>query len=321
MKLPAASKTTTGGAAIASSSGGSVSGRCRTQTLSSASMAMLDAAPSFIPSGTVGHAGSTSKTGRPRPCCAAAPADIADPDSQAGAAAASAATTDARKTARGKRLRCMVASHGPDIIKALPTRNDTTVAPGGKRRVDTPERIRNHRGLQGGEMPEIGRKRLIVCLVGICLAAASVAAAQTADEWEPVTAERLLDPQDGDWMSYRRTYDVTGFSPLDQINRSNVGDLRLVWAYSMRDVTGWVPTPVVANGLMYVSEGSGRVTAFDVVSGDVAWVHTRSYPTSSGRRRSCGTGACRSTATRSTGARRTPRWSPSTPAPGSSAGK
>ena len=127
-------------------------------------------------------------------------------------------------------------------------------------------------------MPEIGRKRLIVGLVGICLVAASVATAQPEVEWEPVTAERLLDPEDGDWMSYRRTYDVKGFSPLDQINRSNVGDLQLVWAYSMRDVTGWVPTPVVANGLMYVSEGSGRVTAFDVVSGDVAWQHTRSYP-------------------------------------------
>ena len=79
-------------------------------------------------------------------------------------------------------------------------------------------------------------------------------------------------------MSYRRTYDVTGFSPLDQINRDNVGELRLVWAWSMRDGSRWVPTPIVANGLMYVAEGSGRVTAFDVVSGDVAWVHTRSYP-------------------------------------------
>ena len=127
-------------------------------------------------------------------------------------------------------------------------------------------------------MPEIGRKRLIMCLVGIHLAVGSVAMGQPAVEWEPVTAERLLDPEDGDWMSYRRTYDVTGFSPLDQIDRSNVSDLRLVWAYSMRDVTGWVPTPVVANGLMYVSEGSGRVTAFDVVSGDVAWQHQRNYP-------------------------------------------
>ncbi len=127
-------------------------------------------------------------------------------------------------------------------------------------------------------MRVIGLKRFAMCLVGICLAVGGIATAQPAGEWEPVTADRLLDPEDGDWMSHRRIYDVTGFSPLDQIDRSNVSDLRLVWAYSMPDVTGWVPTPVVANGLMYVSEGSGRVPAFDVVSGDVAWLNKRSYP-------------------------------------------
>ena len=31
--------------------------------------------------------------------------------------------------------------------------------------------------------------------------------AQPAVEWEPITADRLLDPEDGDWLSYRRTYD------------------------------------------------------------------------------------------------------------------
>ncbi|MGE0159720.1 MAG: pyrroloquinoline quinone-dependent dehydrogenase [Gemmatimonadales bacterium] len=97
-------------------------------------------------------------------------------------------------------------------------------------------------------------------------------------DWQPVTAERLLAPQDGDWMSYRRTYDVTGFSPLAQIDRDNVDELRLVWAYSVNDVTRWVPTPVVANGIMYVAEGSGRVLAFDAANGDVLWIHTREYP-------------------------------------------
>ena len=109
----------------------------------------------------------------------------------------------------------------------------------------------------------------------------AVAGQRIEAAWEPVTAERLLEPRDGDWMNYRRTYDVTGFSPLDRIDRGNVAGLRLVWASSMRDGNSnhrWVPTPIVANGLLYVSEGSGRVTAFDAVSGDVVWAHTRSYP-------------------------------------------
>ena len=129
-------------------------------------------------------------------------------------------------------------------------------------------------------MRDGGRGRFVlVCLVGVLLIQTDAARGQSPDRaWEPITEERLLNPEDGDWTSYRRTYDVTGFSPLDQINRDNVGGLRLAWAWSMRDNSRWVPTPIVANGLMYVSEGSGRVTAFDVASGEVAWAHTRSYP-------------------------------------------
>ena len=129
-------------------------------------------------------------------------------------------------------------------------------------------------------MREPGRGRFVlVCLTAFPMLWAGSARGQADDAgWEPVTEERLLAPEDGDWMNYRRTYDVTGFSPLDAIDRDNVSDLRLVWSWSMRDNSRWVPTPIVANGLMYVSEGSGRVTAFDVESGDVAWVHARSYP-------------------------------------------
>jgi alcohol dehydrogenase (cytochrome c) len=106
----------------------------------------------------------------------------------------------------------------------------------------------------------------------------SGAARSSLPEWEPVTEARLLSPEDGDWMSYRRTYDVTGFSPLDEIDRSNVDELRLVWAFSVNDNNRWVPTPIVANGRMYVSEGSGRVLAFDAATGDVLWIHERTYP-------------------------------------------
>ena len=128
-------------------------------------------------------------------------------------------------------------------------------------------------------MPQIGLGRLILCLVGTCLAAGGAATAQPAAEWEPVTADRLLAPEDGDWMSYRRTYDVTGFSPLDQINRSNVGDLRLVWSYSMRDVTGWGPDADRRQRadvrVGKAAAGSPRSTSCRATS---RWVHTRSYP-------------------------------------------
>ena len=93
-----------------------------------------------------------------------------------------------------------------------------------------------------------------------------------------INEARLADPQPEDWVNYRRTYDVTAFSPLTEINRDTVADLRLVWAYTMNDSARWVATPIVANGLMYVAEGSGRVVAFDAVTGEIVWAHTRTYP-------------------------------------------
>ncbi|HEY8519428.1 MAG TPA: PQQ-binding-like beta-propeller repeat protein [Gammaproteobacteria bacterium] len=125
-------------------------------------------------------------------------------------------------------------------------------------------------GIEGG-------KAGALCAALLASAAGAAQAQQPAD-FAPVTAERLLAPEPGDWMHYRRTYDVTAFSPLTQINRDNVAQLRPVWTYTMRDNSRWVPTPIVANGLMYVAEGSGRVVAFDVTTGELAWAHVRTYP-------------------------------------------
>jgi alcohol dehydrogenase (cytochrome c) len=81
----------------------------------------------------------------------------------------------------------------------------------------------------------------------MALIATGIAAAQTGD-FPPITNDRLHDPEPGDWLSYRRSYDVTAFSPLTDINRQTVNELRLVWAYTMRDNSRWVATPIVANG-------------------------------------------------------------------------
>ena len=68
-----------------------------------------------------------------------------------------------------------------------------------------------------------------------------------------------------------------GFSPLTQINRTNVKNLHPCWSYPVLDDSRWVPTPIVANGIMYV-EGKGRVLAFDVPTGEIKWIYTRTYP-------------------------------------------
>src|SRR5215467_7179878 len=75
----------------------------------------------------------------------------------------------------------------------------------------------------------------ILCV--LCAAAASYVAVIAAGQettpplktYKPVTAQRLLKPEDGDWLMVRRTYDGWGYSPLDKINTSNVGRLKPVW--------------------------------------------------------------------------------------------
>ena len=55
--------------------------------------------------------------------------------------------------------------------------------------------------------------------------------------YQPVTAERLKNPEPGNWLMIRRTYDGQGYSPLDQINTGNVTKLRPVWAAASRPGT------------------------------------------------------------------------------------
>ena len=123
------------------------------------------------------------------------------------------------------------------------------------------------------------KTRIVLSILSVLLAASSISFPQSgASAWEPITEERLRHPKAGDWLSYRRTDDVFAFSPLTEINRTNVKNLRPVWTYPVQDDSRWVPTPIVANGIMYVAEGKGRVLAFDVVSGEIKWIHSRTYP-------------------------------------------
>ena len=101
---------------------------------------------------------------------------------------------------------------------------------------------------------------------------AAVAQAQVTD-FEPVTSEELLAPDDADWINWRRTLDGQGYSPLDQINRENVGSLQLAWSWAMQPGTDEV-TPLVHDGVMYVPSRSG-VQALDAATGDFLWEHAR----------------------------------------------
>ncbi|HWF11044.1 MAG TPA: PQQ-binding-like beta-propeller repeat protein [Bryobacteraceae bacterium] len=93
----------------------------------------------------------------------------------------------------------------------------------------------------------------------------------------PVTKEMLLNPSPNDWLMYSRTYDAQRFSPLREINRTNVNQLRMTWTRGMG--AGNTETiPIVHNGVMYVVEPGAIVQALDATNGDLLWEYKRKIP-------------------------------------------
>ena len=94
-------------------------------------------------------------------------------------------------------------------------------------------------------------------------------------KYQPVTAQRLLKPEDQNWLSIRRTYDGWGYSPLAQITPENVGRLKMVWTVPTDVGFPHQGAPVVNNGVMFVSTPSNQVIAFDARNGTVLWRYKR----------------------------------------------
>ncbi len=101
--------------------------------------------------------------------------------------------------------------------------------------------------------------------------------AQNPREFVPVTDQMLQSPAPGDWLMWRRTLDSWGYSPLDEINRENVGELRMVWSRGLTD--GFQSgTPLAYGGVMYMPNPNDVIQALDAATGDLIWEHRRHVP-------------------------------------------
>ena len=88
----------------------------------------------------------------------------------------------------------------------------------------------------------------------------------------PVTDEMLLKPDPADWLIVRGSYQGWNHSSLAQINRDNVKDLKLAWSWNMNDsVAANEPTPLVHNGIIYLTNTDNIVQALDARTGDLIW--------------------------------------------------
>ena len=94
------------------------------------------------------------------------------------------------------------------------------------------------------------------------------------DKITPVTDAMLAKPPEGEWLSWRRTYDDNGYSPLKQITTRNVGNLRVVWSWSLPNGPNEA-TPLVHDGVLFVHSFGDKIQALDAVTGDLLWQYSR----------------------------------------------
>ena len=122
-------------------------------------------------------------------------------------------------------------------------------------------------------------KRVItVALAALALAGGiAVRAQQPTRRFVPVTDAMLQKPDPADWLMWRRTLDGWGYSPLTQINRTNVSQLRMVWAHGLGP-GNQEGTPIVHDGVIYVPDPGDHIMAIDVKTGDVIWDYRRKLP-------------------------------------------
>jgi alcohol dehydrogenase (cytochrome c) len=116
-------------------------------------------------------------------------------------------------------------------------------------------------------------KTRFIVLLGVACAAALCGSLHAQ-----VTFQRIAkaDQDPGNWLTYSRNYAGHRFSPLNEINRGNVANLKVKWAYQLAGERNEV-SPIVVNGVMYIT-GANSAAALDARTGRTLWTWTRPIP-------------------------------------------
>jgi alcohol dehydrogenase (cytochrome c) len=95
-----------------------------------------------------------------------------------------------------------------------------------------------------------------------------------------VTSDRLLkanaEPQN--WLTYNGNYTGNRYSLLDQINTKNVTNLEQKWVFQANVIGAWQTTPLVVDGIMYMTQRFNDVVALDAKTGRAFWIYRHNTP-------------------------------------------
>jgi PQQ-dependent dehydrogenase (methanol/ethanol family) len=95
------------------------------------------------------------------------------------------------------------------------------------------------------------------------------------------------DDDTANWLTYGRTYSEQRFSPLKQIDTANIKDLGLAWWYELKVNRGVEATPLVVDGVMYVTSAWSMVYALDAKTGKELWFFDPKVPRERGQQTCC----------------------------------
>ncbi|HLI84092.1 MAG TPA: PQQ-binding-like beta-propeller repeat protein [Bryobacteraceae bacterium] len=101
--------------------------------------------------------------------------------------------------------------------------------------------------------------------------------ANPLDRITPVTDELLQNPPPGEWLTWRRSFDYQGYSPLKQITQANVKNLRVAWSWTLSPGSNEA-TPLVHDGVMFLHSPGDKLEALDAATGDLLWQYARILP-------------------------------------------
>jgi quinohemoprotein ethanol dehydrogenase len=87
----------------------------------------------------------------------------------------------------------------------------------------------------------------------------------------PLINKQSIANPEGQWLSYGRDYQEHRFSPLSDINRDTISQLDLAWSFKFSTARGMEATPLVHNGVIYISTGWSHVHALDARTGEQLW--------------------------------------------------
>lgn len=136
------------------------------------------------------------------------------------------------------------------------------------------------------------KRILFTSLAGVLAAGHAMVAAADESQYVDETHKAIAENRDTgkNWPAHGFDYQEQRFSPLDEINTKNVKDLKLEWSYNLGSSRGVESTPIVLDGVMYVTAPWSIVHAVDAKTGKKLWTYDPEVPKSYGEKGCCDVG-------------------------------